>query len=392
MAIVHWRWLWAHNSMKLWWGGWACVGRIRDGSIIIFCSATDFIHAPLCFKPSTLPDLLNGFLLPSLFLSWHKLGELGWWESIAQSITTNKYAMSLVHCSLLLDVAPGCSCTCSFIVNCFTIDSQPSHCLPVLWTHGQFSAVTCRQILATLCHIRQGFLMGLDGLESGYLSVKMASTQYVYKNSTNLQFMARQNMSTDNLFVFYLILMFLASPPPAPPSSAMGGAISPPPAFGPGMVPPPPPLPGGIPPPPPLGPGGIPIPPPLGPDGIPLPPPMGMVPLANQKKLKHLNWDKLTPTNLQGTIWAEEEVCTQAVVTALMSEVQPVGFECWFETGIAHSCTIYHNYSYLSHSSQLQWRFGWSSGWKLCCSTLALFSFIFVWCFTTRRLSASCLS
>eukprot|EP00117_Sycon_ciliatum_P047697 scpid13498/ scgid5807/ Delphilin; Glutamate receptor, ionotropic, delta 2-interacting protein 1 len=106
-------------------------------------------------------------------------------------------------------------------------------------------------------------------------------------------------------------------PPPPPPPSAMSGGIPPPPPMGPNGIPLPPPLgPDGIPIPPPLmfGPDGIPLPPPLGPGGIPLLPGMAA---ANQKKLKHLNWDKLGNTSVEGTIWADTEMVDQGLMDTL---------------------------------------------------------------------------
>ncbi|XP_062508568.1 delphilin-like isoform X2 [Corticium candelabrum] len=63
-------------------------------------------------------------------------------------------------------------------------------------------------------------------------------------------------------------------PPPPPPSPSLSSIL--------GLVPPPPPLPGGVPPPPPM--GGA----------------------ATQKsRLKQVNWEKLSTSNLQDTVWAQ---------------------------------------------------------------------------------------
>ncbi|KAI9209295.1 formin family protein [Polychytrium aggregatum] len=117
-------------------------------------------------------------------------------------------------------------------------------------------------------------------------------------------------------------------PPPPPPPPGFGGPPPPPPPPGAGGPPPPPPMPGmgGPPPPPPPGfgrpPGPPGPPPPPGPPGAPgAPPPPGFaapaayrpaMPAASQgkklnlssKPLKSLNWTKLPPNKVQGTIWS----------------------------------------------------------------------------------------
>jgi hypothetical protein len=97
---------------------------------------------------------------------------------------------------------------------------------------------------------------------------------------------------------------FLAAgpPPPPPPFVTQGGPPPPPPFFGSGPPPPPPPFLGNGPPPP---------PPPFMAGGVP-PPPMMMaaapaVPFPEQpkpvKKLKALQWEKLSAVQIKGTLW-----------------------------------------------------------------------------------------